>query len=91
MYFGVFLIASALLASMVAAVFAMAFALKTESEDIVFVGLEPSQTENLLYGLCGGLAAAVLILIGASVLKLVGPIITSLVQSVRSMPPSDKR
>ena len=84
-YFGVFLVASALIASMVAAVFGMVFALTTDSEVVLLGRLQKSQLESLLFGLCGGLAAAVLVLICASVLKLICPIVGSLADRVRSI------
>ena len=75
--FGVFLVASALLASALGAIFAMVSAFNTKSGVATFNALDGSLWGNLLFALCVGLAIVIFILIVAAVFRLAYPIINS--------------
>ena len=75
--FGVFLVASALFAGVLGAIFATVSAVNTKSGVAAFHALEGSHWGNLLFALCVGLAILVFVLILAAVFKLAYPVVNS--------------
>ena len=68
--FGVFLVASALLAGAITAMFAMVFALNTDSGAAAVDALEGSILGYLLISACAGLVLAIVVLLVAAVVQL---------------------
>ena len=87
--FGVFLVASALLASAIGAIFAMISVFNTKTGISTFNILEGSLWEYMLFGLCVGLAIFIFVLIIAAIVKLAYPIVNSFRSQDESRYPSN--